>query len=53
MATLTRGVPCDDSRIADEMGIRCRPASETLSDALCWMYEQGIVERRHVRALLP
>jgi UDP-glucose 4-epimerase len=52
MLTLTRGVPCDDSRTADDLGVRCRSAGETLGDTLRWMYEQGIVERRHVRGLV-
>jgi nucleoside-diphosphate-sugar epimerase len=53
MLTLTRGVPGDDSRAADQLGIRCRPAAETLGDTLRWMYERGVVERRHVGMLAP
>ena len=31
---LTRGVPTDDARLASELGVRLRPARETLTDAL-------------------
>jgi hypothetical protein len=44
--TLTRGVPCDDTRISKELGVRCRNAEETLRDTLRWMFEQGIVSAR-------
>jgi len=46
--TLTHGVPCDDSRITEDLGVRCRPATTTLSDTLRWMYQQGLLKRRHV-----
>jgi UDP-glucose 4-epimerase len=51
MLTLTRGVPGDDSRIAEEWGIHCRPAAETLGDSLRSMYQRGIVGRRVVGRL--
>jgi UDP-glucose 4-epimerase len=51
MLTLTRGVPCDDSRTDADLGVRCRPAAETLHDTLLWMYEQGVVAREHVGRL--
>lgn len=44
--TLTRGVPCDDSRVFEEFGIHFRPAAETFRDTLRWMYAQGILNRR-------
>jgi len=49
--TLTRGVPCDDSRIEAELGVRCRPVQETLRDALRWMFERGILSARAVGRL--
>jgi len=49
--TLTYGVPCDDSRVEEEFGLRCRPAAETLGDTLRWMYENGILKRKHVGRL--
>jgi UDP-glucose 4-epimerase len=50
--TLTRGVPSDDSRIAEEFGIRCRSAVETLRDTLRWRYEQGLLEARYVPGMV-
>jgi len=50
-STLTHGVPSDDSRIVEELGVRCRPAEETLRDALRWMFEQGLVSARAVGRL--
>lgn len=49
--TLTYGVPCDDTRVAEEFGLRCRPAAETLADTLRWMHANGILERKHVGRL--
>jgi dihydroflavonol-4-reductase len=49
--TLTHGVPTDDSRAADELGVRCRPLEETLRDTLRWMFEAGLVSRRAVGRL--
>lgn len=43
-AILTRGVPTDDSRLRDELGIRVRPARETLRDALGWLCHEGILD---------
>ncbi len=51
MVTLTRGVPCDDSRTVEEFGLRARSPEQTFGDALRWMREQGIVEPRHVGQL--
>ena len=51
MLTLTRGVPCDDSRVEAELGVRRRPTAETLADSLRWMCEHGLVEPRVVGAL--
>ncbi len=44
--TLTRGVPCDDSRAFEDFGIRFRPVTETLRDTLRWMHAEGILSRR-------
>ena len=44
--TLTRGVPCDDSRVFDDFGIRFRPAAETFRDTFRWMHAEGILSRR-------
>ena len=41
MLTLTRGVACDDSRAADELGFAARPIDATLRDTLLWMLERG------------
>lgn len=49
--TLTHGVPCDDSRIESELGVRCRPVEQTLGDALRWMFEQRILSARAVGRL--
>jgi len=48
---LTEGVPSDDSRARDELGIEARSVEETLADTLRWMYEEGKMEARHVGAL--
>jgi len=48
MVTLTRGVPCDDSRIREELGVHPRSTAETLRDTLRWMLAEGILEPRHV-----
>lgn len=45
--TLTRGVPCDDSRVFEDFGIRFRPVAETLRDTLSWMHAEGKLSRRH------
>lgn len=50
--TLTHGVPSDDSRVAEELGVRPRSAAETLRDTLRWRYEQGIEKARHVPGLV-
>lgn len=49
--TLTRAVPSDDSRAFEDLGIRFRPATETLGDALRWMFAEGIVSRKQVGKL--
>jgi UDP-glucose 4-epimerase len=49
--TVTNAVPGDDSRVADELGIRPRPVAETLRDTLRWRYEQGLLEARYVPAM--
>jgi nucleoside-diphosphate-sugar epimerase len=49
--TLTYGVPCDNTRVEAELGLRNRPAVETLRDTLRWMYATGVLERKHVGRL--
>jgi UDP-glucose 4-epimerase len=46
--TLTRGVPCDDSRIEDDLGIRCRPSHDTMRDSVRSLVEQGLLEPRYL-----
>ena len=48
---LTRGVPTDDSRTARELGIRWRPARETLADTLRWLCEEAVLDARFAPAL--
>jgi nucleoside-diphosphate-sugar epimerase len=48
MSTLTRGVPCDDSRAREELGFSPRPIEETVRDTLRWGYQQGAISARHV-----
>jgi len=43
MVTLTRGVPCDDSRTLAELGVRPRPIEETLRDTMRWMFERELI----------
>jgi UDP-glucose 4-epimerase len=51
MQTLTRGVPCDDSRAAAELGFRPRPIEETLRDSLLWAVERDVLAPRHAGRL--
>jgi len=48
MLTLTRGVPCDDSRARGELGFSPRPIDETVRDTLRWGFEQGAISARHI-----
>ena len=50
--TLTNAVPSDDSRVAEELGVRPRPAVETVRDSLRWRYEQGLLEARYVPGMV-
>jgi len=50
--TLIYGVPSDDSRVADELGVHCRSAVETVRDTLRWRYEQGLLEARYVPGMV-
>lgn len=43
----TRMVPCDSSRTVEEIGIRFRPAVETLRDTIAWLYESGELDAKH------
>ena len=51
MVTLTGGVPCDDGRTTDELGIVFRPAEETIGDTLGWLHEVGGLTAHHVGRL--
>jgi dihydroflavonol-4-reductase len=51
MVTLTSGVPCDNSRTTQELGIEFRPVAETLTDTIRWLYETGGLTARHVGRL--
>jgi UDP-glucose 4-epimerase len=51
MVTLTRGVPCDNSRTTDELGVEFRPAAVTVADTLRWLHESGGLTARHVGRL--
>jgi hypothetical protein len=50
--TVTHAVPSDDSRVAEELGVRPRPFVETLRDTLRWRYEQGLLDARYVPAMI-
>jgi len=50
--TLTRGVPCDDSRTEAELGVRRRSVTETLADTLVWLHREGVLTRREVGRLV-
>jgi len=51
MLFLTQCVPTDDSRAAEELGVRCRPLEDTLSDTLRWMHRQGMIEASQIGVL--
>ena len=48
MVTLTGGVPCDNRRTTDELGVAFRPVEETVGDTLGWLREAGELKARHV-----
>jgi UDP-glucose 4-epimerase len=48
---LTRGVPTDDARLARELGVRLRPARESLHDALAWLCASGALDPKHAPRL--
>jgi len=48
MLTVTRGVPCDDSRAADELGFKARSIDETLRDTLLWMLAHDEIDPAQV-----
>jgi nucleoside-diphosphate-sugar epimerase len=48
---LTRALPCDDARAAEDLGVTARPAVESLRDMLRWMYETGALTAEAVGAL--
>ena len=41
MVTLTDGVPCDNRRTTEELGVAFRPVEETVGDTLGWLRETG------------
>jgi nucleoside-diphosphate-sugar epimerase len=41
MVTLTGGVPCDNGRTTDELGVTFRPVEETVRDTLGWLRQTG------------
>jgi len=51
MVTLTGGVPCDNRRTTDELGVAFRPVEETVADTLGWLRETGGLTARHVGRL--
>ena len=48
---LTRGVPTDDERTQRELGVRWRPARESLHDALAWLCAEGVLDAKHAPRL--
>jgi UDP-glucose 4-epimerase len=50
---LTRGVPSDDSRLERELGVRLRPARDSLRDALVWLCAEGLLDAKHAPKLAP
>lgn len=50
-AIMTRGAPTDDTRLRDELGIRVRPARETLHDALGWLCREGVLGAKYAPKL--
>jgi len=51
MVTLTGGVPCDNRRTTDELGVEFRPVAETVGDTLGWLHETGGLTSRQVGRL--
>ena len=51
MVTLTGGVPCDNRRTTDELGVAFRPVEETVGDTLGWLREAGELNARQVGRL--
>lgn len=46
---LTEWVPADDSKLSEELGLKNRPVTETLSDTLKWMVKAGHIDARFAR----
>jgi hypothetical protein len=44
MLTATRGVPCDNTRTARELGVEFRPIDATIRDLLLWMHDAGHIK---------
>lgn len=51
MVTLTGGVPCDNRRTTDELGVTFRPVEETVADTLGWLRGTGGLTAREVGRL--
>ena len=51
MVTLTSGVPCDNARTTEELGVEFRPAAVTVADTIRWLHETGGLTARHVGRL--
>ena len=51
MVTLTGGVPCDNRRTIEELGVEFRPIAETVGDTLGWLHETGGLTSRQVGRL--
>ena len=44
---LINGVPVDDGRDQEALGVRWRPTHETIEDTITWLYETGQLSERH------
>ncbi len=47
----TRTVPCDSSRTVEDLGIRFRPAQETIRDTIAWLCEAGELDAKYAARL--
>lgn len=49
---MVSGVPTDDSRLHDELGVTWRDPASTLRDAARWLLHEGVLQPRHAPALV-
>ncbi len=49
---MTRLVPCNDQPTIDALGIKFRPAEETLRDTIRWLYESGEIDVKFIGKVL-